>query len=68
MGFPGGSVIKNPPANAGDLGSISGDLKYPLEKEMTTLSSILAGKCPKQRSLVGYSPWGHKNSQTGLGD
>ena len=24
MGFPGGSVVKNPPANAGDLGSILG--------------------------------------------
>ena len=24
MGFPGGSVIKNPPANAGDVGSIPG--------------------------------------------
>ena len=24
MGFPGGSVIKNPPANAGDMGLISG--------------------------------------------
>ena len=23
-GFPGGTVVKNPPANAGDLGSISG--------------------------------------------
>ena len=22
MGFPGGSVVKNPPTNAGDLGSI----------------------------------------------
>ena len=22
MGFPGGSVVKNPPANAGDMGSI----------------------------------------------
>ena len=22
MGFPGGSVVKNPPANAGDSGSI----------------------------------------------
>ena len=68
MGFPGGSVIKNPPANAGDMGSISGDQKYPLEKEMTTLSSILAGKSPEQKSLVGYSPWGCKNSQTGLSD
>ena len=24
MGFPGGPVIKNPPANAGDMGTITG--------------------------------------------
>ena len=24
MGFPGGSVEKNPPANVGNLGSVSG--------------------------------------------
>ena len=24
MGFPGGSVVKNPPANAGDMGLILG--------------------------------------------
>ena len=24
MGFPGGTVVKNPPANAGDTGSIPG--------------------------------------------
>jgi len=24
MGYPGGSVVKNPPANAGDSGSIPG--------------------------------------------
>ena len=24
MGFPGGSVVKNPPANAGDVGLIPG--------------------------------------------
>ena len=24
MGFPGGSVVKNPPANVGDVGSIPG--------------------------------------------
>ena len=24
LGFPGGSVVKNPPANAGDMGSIPG--------------------------------------------
>ena len=24
MGFPGGAVVKNPPAKAGDMGSIPG--------------------------------------------
>ena len=24
LGFPGGAVVKNPPANAGDMGSIPG--------------------------------------------
>ena len=32
----------------------------PLEKEMASHSSILAGNCHVQRSLVGCSPWGHK--------
>ena len=33
-----------------------------LEEEMTTHSSILAVKPQEQKSLVGYSPWGHKES------
>ena len=28
-GFPGGSVVKNPPANAGDAGLISGSGRFP---------------------------------------
>ena len=31
----------------------------PLEKRIATYSSIL-GKSDGQRSLVGYSPWGHR--------
>ena len=31
MGFPGGSVIKNPSANAGDEGSIPGSRRFPGE-------------------------------------
>ena len=31
-----------------------------LEKGMATHSSILPGEFHGQRSLVGYSPWGHK--------
>ena len=57
MGFPGGSVVKNLPAKAGDAGSIPG-LGRSLEKEMATHSSIFAWKIHGQRSLTGYSPWG----------
>ena len=57
--FPGGSVIKNPPANAGDAGSILGR-EDPLEEEMATHSRILAWRSPW--SLAGYSPWDHQGS------
>ena len=55
MGLPGGSVVKNPPANAGDLGLIPGWGRS-LEKDMTTHAVFLSGKSNGQRSLVGYSP------------
>ena len=48
FGFPGDKkwlswlrVVKNPPANAGDVGSILGH-EDPLEKEMATHFSVLA--------------------------
>ena len=34
----------------------------PLKEEMATHSSILPGEFHGQRSLAGYSPWGHKQS------
>ena len=34
----------------------------PVDKEMAAHSSILAWKIPWTQSLVGYSPWGHKES------
>ena len=48
MGFPGGTVVKNPPANAGDAGDVSSipGSGRSLEEEMTTHSSILAWKIP----------------------
>ena len=41
-------------------------LEDPLEKEMFIYFSILARRIPwtKKRSLVGYSPWDHKESDT----
>ena len=41
--FPGGSVVKNPPASSSDTGSIPG-WEDPLVKEMATHSSILTWK------------------------
>ena len=35
-----------------------------LEKEMATLCNTLRGKFHGQRSLVDYSPWGCKESDT----
>ena len=61
-GFPGGSVVKNPPANAGDAGSIPG-LGRSLEKEMATHSSVLAWEIPWTKESGGYSLWDHKESQ-----
>ena len=43
--FPGGTVGKNPPASAGDVGWSLG-WEDPLEKEMATHSSMLAWKIP----------------------
>ena len=43
--FPGGSVVKNPPANAGDLVHSLG-WENPLEKEMATHPSILLWRIP----------------------
>ena len=37
MGFPGGSVVKNPPANAGDVGLIRGSEKSPGEGNGSSL-------------------------------
>ena len=54
--YPGVSVVKNLPANAGDTGdpnSISG-LGRSLEKEMATHSVLLPGIFHWQRSLEGY--------------
>ena len=38
------------------------DWDGPLEKGMATHPVFLPGKSHGQKSLVGYSPWGHKES------
>ena len=58
MGFPGGSLVKSPSANAGDVSLIPGVGGSPREGLPTPV--FLPGGFHGQRSLGGYSPWGHK--------
>ena len=57
MGFPGGSGVKNLQANAGDIED-TGSRRSPGEGTRNPL--FLPGKPYGQRSLVSYSPWGHR--------
>ena len=69
-GFPSGSVVKNPPANAGDAGDVVQSLGQEdiLQQEMATHSSILPGKSDGQRTLaVGWQSMGWQ-SRTWLSD
>ena len=43
MGFPGDSVVKNPPANAGEVGSIPGLERFPGEGNGNLLRSSSLG-------------------------
>ena len=54
-------VVKKPPANAGEPGLTLGG-EDTLQEGMATHFSILAWRIPWTRSLVGYSPWDHKES------
>ena len=61
VGFPSGSMVKNPPANAGDPWV----RKIPWKRrKMATPSSIPAWEIPQTEELAGYSPWGHKRHKT----
>ena len=57
MGFPGGSVVKNPPANAGDVSSIPGQEDL-LEEEMATHSSLPAWEIPRREEPGGLQSTG----------
>ena len=59
MGFPGDSVVKNPPANAGrEFDPWVGKIPYRRKWQPTPV--LLPGKSRGLRILVGYSPWGRK--------
>ena len=60
MGFPGGSDSKEFTCNAGDLGSIPRLGRSPRGGHGNPLQYSCLENPQRQRSLAGYSPWGHK--------
>jgi len=64
-GFPGGSDSKESVWNARDEGSIHPWVrKIPWRRKQPSTPVFLSGESHGQRSLVGYSPWGHKELDT----
>ena len=61
--FPGGSMIKNLPANTGDLGSILGQ-EDPLEKEMATHSRVHSWEIPWTEEPGGLQSMGLQKRRT----
>ena len=61
--FPVAQMAKNLPAVQETCIQSLGQ-EDSLEKKMAAYSSILAWRIPWQRSPVGYSPWGLKESDT----
>ena len=62
--FPGGSDGKASAYNAEDPSSIPGSGRSPGEGNSNPLKYPCMENFHGQRSLVGYSPWGRKESAT----
>ena len=60
-------MVKNLPANtgdSGDVGLIPGLGRSPGGGNGNPLQVFLPGKSHGEKSLAGYSPWGHKELDT----
>ena len=64
MGLACGSDGKASAYNAGDLSSIPGSGRSSGDRNGNPLQCSWPGRSHGWRSLVGYSPWGHKESDT----
>ena len=60
MDFLCGSVVESLLANIGDMGSISSLGGFPRRRKWPFTPVFFPGKSHEQRSLVSYSPRGHK--------
>ena len=71
--FPGGPVVKNPPCNAGDMGSIPGrGTKIPHARERVsphsgTTDAVHNSGVSDSRSHGLVSPWNSPGQNTGVG-
>ena len=57
-------MVKNPPASTGDTGSVLGSGRSPGGRAWQPTPVFLPGESHGQRSLMAYSPWGHRESDT----
>ena len=64
MGFPHSSVGKESAWSTGDPGSIPGWGRPYWRREWQPTLVFFPGELHGQRSLAGYSPWGHKELDT----
>ena len=62
QGFPGGGSVVNNPSATKETWVPSLGREDPLEKGMLPTSVFLPRECHGKTSLVGYSPWGRKES------
>ena len=60
MGFPGGSVVKYPPANSGDAGSIPGLGRFPGGGNGNPLQHSCLGNCMDRGAWWATVHGGHK--------
>ena len=63
LGFPGSSMVKNPPATTQEMWVRSLGKEDALEEETASHSNILAWEIPWTANLAGYSPWAMKESE-----
>ena len=61
-GFPGGSVVKNPLANAGNAFDVW-VWKIPWRRKLQSITVFLPGKSHGQRKLMEHCPWDCKESE-----
>ena len=64
MGFADGSDGKESACDARDSGLIPGLKRSPGEENSYPTPVFFLGEFHGQRNLAGYSPWGHKESDT----